>query len=297
MLYPAKSFRRLAIGGSLLIAPGLAVVGLLGGGIEDERFEAKQIVVEPNGADGVRIIEVVDDDFGTVQRHGYERLVPNDFGVPEDVVAFSPDAADSVSVANEGSITRIRVGDPDITYTGQHRYVLAYTLPNAQISTGQLALDIADNETSLETGRMEIVVVGFDLQDPLCNVGDFGDSGGCELVREGDVYRAVIEPLAPHVGVTIGGTITATYPPTDVAAPAIPKRREDKSTQWAIGLGGVGLLAAAGGFFAARRLGRNEVGGGGATDAAFAGTSKVVAATASLPTRLVSDAQLDDMAT
>ncbi|MBI4884866.1 MAG: DUF2207 domain-containing protein, partial [Actinobacteria bacterium] len=46
-----------------------------------------------------------------------------------------------------------------------------------------------------------------------------------------------------------------------------------------------------------RRLGRNEVGGGGATDAAFAGTSKVVAATASLPTRLVSDAQLDDMAT
>jgi uncharacterized membrane protein YgcG len=261
-------------------------VGLLGGGIYDERFEAKQIVVMPDGADGVRITEIVDDDFGTVQRHGYERLIPNDFGEPEDVEASSPDAQDDLSVSWEGSHTRIRIGDPDVTYIGQHRYVLSYTLPDARISTGELALDISDENTSFETGRIEIIVTGFELTDPVCQLG-LGATGGCELVRDGDVYRAVIEPLAPHTALTIRGTITALTEPTQVAEPPVPPRRDDNSKQWALGLGVLGAIAAGGAFAAARRFGRNEVAGANVADAAFADGS----------TRLVSDAQLDDMAT
>ncbi len=63
------------------------MVGLLGGGVHDERYEAKQIAVIPIGDDGLRITEIIDDDFGTIERHGYQRLIPNDFGVPQDVVA------------------------------------------------------------------------------------------------------------------------------------------------------------------------------------------------------------------
>ena len=73
-------------------------MGVLGGGRHDERFDAKQIVVSPVG-DGVRIREVVDQDFGTFNRHGYERVIPNDFGVPTDIVASSPDAPDARGVA------------------------------------------------------------------------------------------------------------------------------------------------------------------------------------------------------
>ena len=287
VLNPVKPWRHVVVGASAVVAPGLVALGLLGGGIHDERYEAKQIVVAPIGDDGVRITETVDDDFGTVQRHGYQRLIPNDFGVPQDVVATAPHAADDLSVTDEGYETRIRIGDPDITYTGQHRYVLSYTLPKAQISTGQLALDISDNQTELETGRLEIIVTGFELTNPVCQTGDVGATGGCELVRDGDVYRAVIEPLAPHKVVTIRGTITALSEPLDIAVPAAPKHRDDNSAAWALALCGLGALAAGGGFLTARRLGRDEVGGATAADAAFAGGSA----------RLVTDAELDNMAT
>ena len=93
MLNPVKQWRHLAVAASLVAAPGLAAVGLLGGGIYEERFEAKQIVVMPDGADGVRITEIVDDDFGTTKRHGYERLFPNDFGEPQDVEARTSNGA------------------------------------------------------------------------------------------------------------------------------------------------------------------------------------------------------------
>ena len=50
-----------------------------------------------------------------------------------------PPTSPSTQVA-EG--TRIRVGDPDTTVSGQHRYVLTYTLPDAHLSSGELALDV-----------------------------------------------------------------------------------------------------------------------------------------------------------
>ena len=286
MLNPVKQWRHLAVAASLVAAPALVAGGVLGGGIYEERFEAKQIVVMPDGPDGVRITEIVDDDFGTTQRHGYERLIPNDFGEPENVEAFSPDAEDDLSVNWEGSYTRIRVGDPDVTYTGQHRYFLSYTLPNARISSGQLALDISDENTSLETGRIEIIVTGFELTNPVCQLG-LGATGGCDLARDGDVYRAIIEPFAPNTALTIRGTITAVTEPTEVAVPPVPPRRDDDSGKWALALGALGALAAGGAFAGARRLGRNEVAGTNVADAAFAEGSA----------RLVSDAQLDDMAT
>ena len=288
VLNPVKSWRHFAVGCSLVVAPGLAAAGLLGGGIHEERYEAKQIVVMPDGNGGLRITEIVDDDFGTTERHGYQRLIPNDFGEPQDIVVRAPHASDDVFVIPEsGDQTLIRIGDPDITYTGQHRYELSYTLPNARISSGQLALDLSDDQTDLETGRFEIIVTGFELTNPLCNTGDYGAVGGCELVRDGDVYRAVIEPLPPHQYVTIGGTITAFTEPVTVEAPPLPTRREDHSTEWALGLGALGALAAGGGFVTARRLGRNEVAGSNAADAAYAAGSA----------HLVTDAALDDMAT
>ena len=78
-------------------------------------------------------------------------------------------------MVDEGADDRIRVGDPNLTNTGQHRYDLAYTLPDARLSTGQLALDIIGTDETLETERFEVVVAGLALEDPLCNVGSFGD--------------------------------------------------------------------------------------------------------------------------
>ncbi len=289
MLNPVTTVRHLAVGGAMLVGPVLVLAGVLGGGVHDERFDAKQVLVTPEG-DGVRIREVVDQDFGNNSKHGYERVIRNDFGVPTDVTASSPDAPDAVSVSNEGNQTRIRIGDPGTTIDGQHRYVLTYTLPEARLSTGQLALDIIDAGEEFETGRFEVVLAGFDLTDPLCNVGARGTSGGCDLVRDGDVYRVVFEPLKAADGVTVGGTIAQLSTPADVPVPAVPPRRQSNPVPLALGVGGLGLAAGVGGYALARRLGRNEVSGVGPADAAYAGGDTG-------PTRLVTDKALAAMAT
>ena len=263
------------------------VAGVLGQGVHPERFDAKQVVVAPRG-DGVRIREVVDQDFGNHQRHGYERVIPNDFGAAADVTAFSPDAPDDLSVVNEGYQTRIRIGDPDTTIDGQHRYVLTYTLPSAQLSTGQLALDIIWPDEPFETGRFEVVLTGFELRNPLCNVGRGGTSGGCTLQQVGDEYRVVFQPLEAGDGITVGGQIVRTFTPAEVAVPPIPARRGDASGLLVAGVGVTGVGAAAGTFLLARRLGRNKVAGGGAADAAYGGGG---------PALLMSDSAMEDFVT
>jgi hypothetical protein len=191
-----------------------------------ERFDARHVTVTPDGENGLRIREVVDVDFGSTDRHGYVRVIPNDFGVPTDVAAVSPDAPDDLTVEQTGlDETAIVIGDPDAVVSGQHRYVVTYTLPDAQLASGQLALDVVGTDGMLETERVEIVVTGLEFGDPTCNVGLPGASGGCELERDGDVYRAVISPLEVGHGITIGGTITARTTPADVPEPPIPPRR------------------------------------------------------------------------
>lgn len=269
----------------------LGFAGLIGGGSRPERFDAKTVFVQPAAGDGVRITEVVDEDFGTNDRHGYQRLIPNDFGVPTDVEASSPDANATVAAVTSSGQTRIRIGVQDETFRGQHRYVLTYTLPAARLGTGELALDIIGVDETFETGTFDVVVVGFDLADPKCSVGRAGTSGGCTLQRQADgTLRATIAPLEPHNGITIGGAITALDPNAALPEfPALPPRHADMRLAVGLILLGTGLLVAATMYVVIRRLGRNEVAAGGAADAAYgaAGGS----------TRLVPDDQLGRLAT
>jgi uncharacterized membrane protein YgcG len=296
--------RFVAVGVAVGLMVGLAAFGLIGAGNRAERFDAKQVLVQPIGDDGVRIREVVDQDFGSNDRRGYQRIIPNDFGVPTDVVAFSPDAPDDVSVVALNSFeTRIRIGDPDTTITGQHRYVLEYTLPEARISTGELALDVIGTIEELETGRFEVLVTGMELDGPLCNVGSVGTSGGCTLDRDPSaaqpLYRTVIEPLRPGEGITIGGTIRALTPPVAVGIPEIPERREDNRLLAALLMIPLGVIGPAIAFVRMRKSGSNEVFAGGAAQAAYGqlpapgadGTAPAVA------TVLVADDKMDDLAT
>jgi hypothetical protein len=242
---------------------------VIGSGNHDERFDAKVVSVQPVGADGVRIREVVDEDFGSKDRHGYQRIIPTDFGEPIDIEASSPDADATVNLDSVADGLRIRLGDTEKTFSGQHRYVLSYTLPDALLSTGHLALDIIGTDETFETARFEVVVTGLELDDPRCNVGAQETSGGCTLARDGLVYRAVVSPLKAGQGITIGGTITGSDPVVELADPPLPKRRADDRLLLALATILLGLIAVGVVFVSARRKGRNEVFAGGAADAAY----------------------------
>ena len=217
----------------------LVAVGLIGSPQRDERFESKQVVVTPAGGDGLRIREVVDVDFGSDERRGYQRLIPNDFGAPVDVVASSPDAPDDVSVVPEGDFTRIRVGDPAVTNTGQHRYVLTYTLPDAQVSTGELALDIIGTDETLATEqlrdrRRRTRPRGPALQRRLVRpIRRMRPRVGCRR----HVPRRDRGPRARSKGITIGGRITdVTTPPvvarTGAPAPHLRQSNPARRSPW-----------------------------------------------------------------
>ncbi|MEO5901336.1 MAG: hypothetical protein ABIR68_14585 [Ilumatobacteraceae bacterium] len=295
MLGRIPLWRHLAVAASIVFCAVLAFVGVVGAGNRDERFDAKQVVVQPAGADGVRITEFVDEDFGSNDRHGYERIIPNDFGAPTDIVASSPDANADINLAsgfdaNGVLATVVRLGDPNSTVSGQHRYQLAYTLPNARLSTGALALDIIAAGEALETLRFTVIVDGMQLQSPTCNVGAGNASGGCTLAADGAHLRTVIAPLPAGDGITIGGTVVSRDPNVaEPVAPPIPQRRPNHRVALGLAMLPVGALSAGLVFFFVRRAGRNEVGAGGAADAAYAvpGSS----------TRLVADDRMAALAT
>lgn len=263
------TWRHLAVVIVPLVMGVLAWFNVVGAGTHAERFDAKQITVSPAGTDGLHIREVVDEDFGTKDRHGYERIIPTDFGRPTDVTASSPDAPAGVSQTAVAGGSQIRVGDPDTTVSGQHRYVLDYTLPDARLSTGSLALDIVGAGTDNETRRLEVIVTGLDLDQLRCNVGRQGTSGGCNLEPFAGGYRAVLQPLAANDGLTIGATITGRRAVVEPAVPLIPARRSDTSPALGLAVAAISLLGGAGVFAGLRRRGSNDVVAGGPADAAF----------------------------
>ena len=300
MLGKLGAWRHVVVASSIIGVSVLAAMGVIGRGSLPERFECKVVTVTPIGVDGVRIREVVDQDFGSTDRHGYERIVKTDFGNPIDIEASSPDANADIDVTPVATGDRIRLGDPSTTYSGQHRYVLAYTLPDAQLSTDQLALDIIGDPRKpeeLRTERFEVVVAGLSLDNPTCNVGEPGASGGCTLVREGDVYRAVISPLEPGQGITIGGTITGRTAVPELADPPLPTRRPDHRMALALATLPLGLAGAGIVYSAARRAGRNEVFAGGAADAAYGSLPRPATDAVPADVRLVADSKMDELAT
>ena len=189
------------VAAAAIVVPVLIAFGVMGRGARPERFDAKVFTVTPVG-EGVHLHEVVDIDFGRAQRHGYQRVIPNDFGTPTDVTASSPNASARIDVAQEGTDTRIRLGDPDATTTGRHRYVLDYTLPEAHLGQHSLALDIIGDQETLDTQRFVVILSGFRLSNPTCNVGAVGTVGGCTLTTYRDGYRAIIAPLRAGSGIT-----------------------------------------------------------------------------------------------
>ncbi|MCH9836925.1 DUF2207 domain-containing protein [bacterium] len=313
MLNRVSGVRHAVVAVGVLGVSALGALGVVGAGdqalFRSEHFDAKQVIVSPAGVDhpgGVAIREVVDIDFGVTERRGYQRIIPNDFGVPIDVSASSPDANERLDVVQVGADTRIRIGDPNTTFTGQHRYVLEYTLPAAGVDTGLLALDIIGNDETFQTDSFTVEVVGFELSDPTCDTGLRGNFGGCELEQFGDDrYVSVIEPLEPGEGITISGTIDAvSAEPTDVADAPLPERNPTGLQLLGLVQLVLGAATAVAVFFAFRARGSNEVFGGGvAAEAAFGpGMTKLPVPSpgdpfADVPTHRVPDGRLAELST
>ena len=277
-----RSRRRLdkvLLAGGGLVAGGAAVVGALAG--DTERIREVWVSAEVGDDGSAQVTEVIDYDFGALaqDRHGILRLVP-DLAPGDPITVSSPDAPDDVQVTPATVSGRdgveIRVGDPDTTISGRHRYDLRYELPGVE-RDGTLDWEAVGTEWPVSVERAEIhVVTPYVLADARCFAGGFGSDAGCDVteVEPGHVV-AVVEDLDANEGVSIEGRADT----SQGVSPAAPAPPTEGIADPGTGLLPPGALAAAGFAVAAvptmlvvRRAGRERVGAGGAADAAFAGT-------------------------
>ena len=116
----------IAVIGLTVVIGAAGAVGALVGDSERIRSYFTVAVLDEDG--DARITEVVDYDFGTESRRGIFREVPG-IDTDSNVTVSSPDAPDDTLVTEN----TIRIGDPNRTITGEHRYTIGYDLADVAI--------------------------------------------------------------------------------------------------------------------------------------------------------------------
>lgn len=263
----------IAVAASILVVALLAALGFIGENRREEKIEQLQVAVTAADENGVRITETIDYDFGTqTGKHGPQLEVPNDFGVPTDVTADSPDAphevfVDPTTMFDGTDATRIRVGDPDVTVSGQHRYTISYVLPSARFAGPDFSLDAVGAASSIPIEDVTVAFSGISLDSPVCSIGSVGSDAPCDFADTSPI-RVEVERLDPFEGITISGEVASWVPGDPVGAPPIPERRESQRAIATAAALVLGTFTAAAVYLWAKRNGRNEVMGVGAAEAA-----------------------------
>ncbi|WP_329571926.1 DUF2207 domain-containing protein [Streptomyces sp. NBC_01361] len=146
-------------------------------------------VVAKDGS--ARITEVIDYDFGhpLEGRHGIYRDIPGlTYDDSESDVSATLDGGPVPYELTYGETTErsIRVGDPDRTITGLHRYRIQYTLHNVA-PRRRLAWDAVGTGWQIDLRNVEIhVATPYDLDGTRCVQGKRGSKLSCTAAEPED---------------------------------------------------------------------------------------------------------------
>jgi Predicted membrane protein (DUF2207) len=257
-------------GAALLVGAVALAAGVAG---QTERISRLWAGAEVGGDGAARVTEVIDYDFGSQRRHGIYRDVPGlDPAGPVEVSSVT--APDQVEVTGTAQQARVRIGDPDRTVSGRHRYRIAYVLPGVA-PEGRLAWDAVGTAWPVEIAGTELhVVAPWRLEGIRCVRGAAGSEDPCRVDQpEPGHLVATVDGLDDGEGVTVFATAGTRL----AAAPALPAPPAGVPPDPGTGPFPPALVAAAAALAGAvpasrlvRRAGRERVASGGAADAAFA---------------------------
>jgi len=273
-----RTRRRRRVDRALLVVGALVVgvVAAAGAAVgDDERITGLWAGAEVRAAGGARIVEVIDYDFGVQRRRGIFRDVPG-LAPGDPVEVSSPTAPVDVDRSGSSHQSRIRIGDPERTISGRHRYTIGYRL--AEVAPDdRLAWDAVGTAWPVGIGHAELhVVAPYVLDQARCVHGGTGSDRPCRLAQpEPGHLVAEVDGLAAGEGVTlyaVGGRRLE-------AAPSLPPPPSGAAADPGSGLVWPALLAVAAALLGeapaswlVRRAGRERVAVGGAAEAAWAGT-------------------------
>jgi Predicted membrane protein (DUF2207) C-terminal domain/Predicted membrane protein (DUF2207) N-terminal domain len=259
--------------GALLVGGAAAIGALVGDGERVTGLWAGAVI----GSDGrAEVVEVIDYDFGTQQRHGIFRDVP---GLSPDaqVAVSSATAPSDMTLENLGDAVRIRIGDPLRTISDRHRYRIAYPLDDVA-PEGRLGWDAVGTQWPVGIGNVEVhVVAPFKFEGARCVQGEAGSQQPCDITQpEPGHLVATISTLRAGQGATVyatGGRRLEVAPRLLVPSSGLPVDATSgvplvASVAVAAALAGAALTS-----WLVRWAGRERVVRGGRADAGSAGTS------------------------
>jgi hypothetical protein len=253
--------------GPILVVVGMGLVVMLAAATGDsERVTGLWAGAEISDDGGARVTEVIDYGFGGESRHGIFRDVPG-LSPEAAVTVSSATAPDQVELVGMGSQTRIRIGDPDRTVGGRHRYRLQYPLTGLA-PNGKVAWDAVGTGWPVDLSRIEIhLVAPFEFTAPSCVQGQAGSRQPCEVTAPEPGHLVI---RIDELGAGKGATLYASAGRPLAGAPNLPVPQSgavaDARISWLL----PGLLAALVAlvvtpfmFWSVRRAGRERVATGG----------------------------------
>jgi hypothetical protein len=254
----------LVIGG---IAIGAAFLG------RPEKVDRLWAVATLDANGNARITESIDYDFANNDKHGIFRTIP-ELSTDAIVEVSSLSAPAGTERTDVNGQSKIRIGDPAITVSGQHRYRLTYSL-DTLTDGNAVAWDAAGTDWSVGMDAVEAhVVAPYELINLRCVQGKIGSERPCDIeqVEPGHIV-ARVGSQGSHEGVSIfadRGAPLVNAPVTPIAPFDQPER--DGTNPFVVGL--IALITVFAGMVIGRqltlRVGRERVGAGGAADAAWA---------------------------
>ena len=289
-----------------LVVAGAVVAALIGlvamaagdGERIDGYWTSAVIDGDPTGGATARVVEVIDYDFGTSQRRGIFRDVPG-LDPAAAIEVESPTAPDRFVIETgwiAGS-TRIKIGDPNQTIGGRHRYRIGYPV-DVGFDGGRVSWNAVGSDWPIGIGDIEIhLLAPVELTDLQCSKGALGSWDGCNatLVEPGHVV-VEIDGVDSQEGVTVsalrGGALASTPTlPTEPTGVAV-----DPGARILLTMAVAALTALIGGLVASvviRRAGKELVWAGAGADAAYG----PVFGEGDYPVRRVDHDELDSLAT
>jgi uncharacterized membrane protein YgcG len=253
-----------------------------------ENLQAYDIDITINDDGSATFVETIEYDFASLRKHGifrdlvlaqrcneqYDRVYPM-----HDVSVDSPSGApDQYTIEDLPDGKRIKIGDPDSTITGEHTYVVTYTLDgtlNGFPDHDELYWNVIGNRWGVPISNVDVTVhTPGDVDRVACFAGEYGSRAPCTraAIAEGN-GRFVQTYLGPFQSMSV----VVSFPPGLVPPPeAILHERWSLARAFELtpatvgGTAALGALAIVGYGAMAYAIGRDRRAIGSATDIAFA---------------------------
>jgi uncharacterized membrane protein len=155
-------------------------------------------------------------DFGTEQHHGIFRYIPVEFEYQDSDYHRIYDIDDiDVTEGNEpiqyettrtGPNLVLKIGDPDVEVTGQHRYRITYVLPNAinpQDDQDEFFWNATGNDWQAPIQSASAVVTAPSIARTICFQGPTGSKDACRISGDSSPVFTSTQRLPPGSGLTI----------------------------------------------------------------------------------------------